>query len=114
MQPAGPSCRPMRGASIDHTMGFLQVGQCRRAFQPVWRRSRSPACGRTVVVQAAGRTWETGCRLAGVGSSVPAGVLTNADLEQLVETNDEWIASRTGIRQGPRSTSITGSIAEHI
>jgi len=40
-----------------------------------------------------------GCRLAGVGSSVPATVLTNKDLEQLVETNDEWIASRTGIRR---------------
>lgn len=41
----------------------------------------------------------SGCRLVGVGSSVPASVLTNADLEQLVETNDEWIASRTGIRE---------------
>ena len=39
-----------------------------------------------------------GCRLAGCGSSVPEAVLTNADLEKLVETNDEWIASRTGIR----------------
>ena len=40
----------------------------------------------------------TGCRLAGCGSSVPEAVLTNADLEKLVETNDEWIATRTGIR----------------
>ena len=39
-----------------------------------------------------------GCRLAGCGSSVPEAVLTNADLEKLVDTNDEWIASRTGIR----------------
>ena len=45
-----------------------------------------------------GVVYATGCRLAGCGSSVPEAVLTNADLEKLVETNDEWIASRTGIR----------------
>ena len=42
-----------------------------------------------------------GVRLAGSGSSAPAHVLTNADLSQLVETNDEWIAQRTGIRCVP-------------
>jgi 3-oxoacyl-[acyl-carrier-protein] synthase III len=40
-----------------------------------------------------------GCRLAGVGSSAPETVITNDDLEKIVETNDEWIATRTGIRQ---------------
>lgn len=38
-------------------------------------------------------------RIAGTGSALPAKVLTNADLEKLVDTSDEWIASRTGIRQ---------------
>lgn len=38
-----------------------------------------------------------GCKLVGVGSSAPAGVLSNADLEKFVETNDEWIRTRTGI-----------------
>jgi 3-oxoacyl-[acyl-carrier-protein] synthase-3 len=33
------------------------------------------------------------------GHSYPEGVLTNADLEQMVETNDEWIFTRTGIKQ---------------
>ncbi len=33
------------------------------------------------------------------GSAYPEGVLTNADLEKLVETSDEWITSRTGIKQ---------------
>ncbi len=51
-----------------------------------------------------------GCRLAGVGSSVPATILTNKDLEQLVETNDEWIASRTGIR---RAAVPNAAPAEH-
>lgn len=41
----------------------------------------------------------TGCRLLGVGSSVPAAVLTNHDLAQLVDTNDEWITTRTGIKE---------------
>ena len=38
-------------------------------------------------------------RIAGTGSALPAKVLTNADLEKFVDTSDEWIASRTGIRQ---------------
>ncbi|HEY0079082.1 MAG TPA: beta-ketoacyl-ACP synthase III [Pyrinomonadaceae bacterium] len=33
------------------------------------------------------------------GRSYPEGVLTNADLEHMVETSDEWITSRTGIKQ---------------
>lgn len=40
-----------------------------------------------------------GCKLVGVGSSVPSTVLSNADLEQFVETNDEWITTRTGIKR---------------
>ena len=38
-------------------------------------------------------------RIAGTGSYLPEKVVTNADLEKLVETTDEWIASRTGIRE---------------
>src|SRR4030066_2600022 len=37
--------------------------------------------------------------ITGWGMAVPARVLTNADLEKIVDTNDEWIQSRTGIRQ---------------
>ena len=40
-----------------------------------------------------------GCRIAGVGSYVPEEVLTNADLEKIVDTTDEWIVSHTGIRE---------------
>lgn len=49
-----------------------------------------------VVAAAAGLV---GCKLVGVGSSAPETVLSNADLEKFVETNDEWIATRTGIRR---------------
>ncbi len=38
-------------------------------------------------------------RIAGTGSYLPEKILTNADLEKLVDTSDEWIHSRTGIRQ---------------
>lgn len=38
-------------------------------------------------------------RITGTGSALPDKILTNADLERMVETNDEWITSRTGIRQ---------------
>lgn len=35
----------------------------------------------------------------GVGAYLPSRILTNADLEKMVETSDEWIVSRTGIRE---------------
>lgn len=37
--------------------------------------------------------------IAGTGSYVPARVLTNADLERMVDTSDAWIVERTGIRE---------------
>ena len=38
-------------------------------------------------------------KIIGTGSSVPKAVLSNSDLEKMVETSDEWITSRTGIRE---------------
>ena len=38
-------------------------------------------------------------RIAGTGSALPERVVTNADLEKIVETSDEWIRTRTGIQQ---------------
>ena len=55
-----------------------------------------PRPARRVRVHADGFT---ACRLAGVGSSVPNTSLTNDDLSAFVETSDEWIAARTGIRK---------------
>jgi 3-oxoacyl-[acyl-carrier-protein] synthase-3 len=37
-------------------------------------------------------------RIAGTGSYLPEKVLTNADIEKLVDTSDEWIRTRTGIQ----------------
>lgn len=39
------------------------------------------------------------CSITGVGSYVPAKVLTNGELERMVDTTDEWITSRTGIKE---------------
>ena len=39
-----------------------------------------------------------GIKIRGTGRGVPGKLVTNRDLEKVVETNDEWIASRTGIR----------------
>ncbi len=54
-------------------------------------------------------------RITGWGKAVPERVLTNHDLEQMVDTSDEWIVTRTGIRErhivGPGETTATMSVA---
>ena len=38
-------------------------------------------------------------KITGTGSAVPQNILTNFDLERMVDTSDEWIVTRTGIRE---------------
>ena len=53
--------------------------------------------------------------ITGVYGYVPEYILTNAELEKLVDTSDEWITSRTGIKErrilkgDGKGTSIIGS-----
>jgi len=54
--------------------------------------------------------------IVGWGHEVPKSVLTNADLEKIVETSDEWISTRTGIRErhiagAGETTASMGAIA---
>ena len=42
---------------------------------------------------------EVRAAIFGTGRSYPEGILTNADLERMVETSDEWITTRTGIKE---------------
>src|ERR1041385_8698311 len=42
---------------------------------------------------------KTNAGILGTGHSYPEGILTNADLEKIVDTSDEWITTRTGIKQ---------------
>ena len=51
-------------------------------MQDRWANSRGPRIG-----------------FAGLGAYVPATVLTNDDLSRIVDTNDDWIRRRTGIRE---------------
>ncbi len=53
-----------------------------------------------------------GAGIAGLGVGVPQRVLTNFDLEKIVETSDEWIATRTGIRQ--RRIAAEGTAASDL
>jgi 3-oxoacyl-[acyl-carrier-protein] synthase-3 len=46
-----------------------------------------------------GMTQQVFARIAGTGSYLPEKILTNEDLSKIVDTSDEWIAARTGIRK---------------
>jgi 3-oxoacyl-[acyl-carrier-protein] synthase-3 len=51
-------------------------------------------------------------KISGVAGYVPPKVLTNADLEKMVATNDEWIRTRTGIRE--RHIAEHGTASSHL
>jgi 3-oxoacyl-[acyl-carrier-protein] synthase III len=51
-------------------------------------------------------------KITGVTGYVPPKVMTNADLERIVETNDEWIRTRTGIRE--RHVVEKGMASSHL
>jgi len=51
-------------------------------------------------------------KITGVAGYVPPKVLTNADLEKMVATNDEWIRTRTGIRE--RHIAENGTASSHL
>ena len=51
-------------------------------------------------------------KITGVAGYVPPKVMTNADFEKIVETNDEWIRTRTGIRE--RHVVEKGMASSHL
>jgi 3-oxoacyl-[acyl-carrier-protein] synthase-3 len=60
------------------------------------------------VVTAAPRTVKR-ARISSIATYVPPKVLSNADLEKMVETTDEWILQRTGIRERHIAASGVGT-----
>ncbi|MBW1854454.1 MAG: 3-oxoacyl-ACP synthase, partial [Deltaproteobacteria bacterium] len=58
-------------------------------------------------------------RIVGTGSYVPEKVLTNQELEKIVDTSNEWIVSRTGIKErrittdGEASSALATNAAEN-
>ena len=51
---------------------------------------------------------DIGVRVCGTGSQAPSKVMTNADLEKVMDTSDEWIVQRTGIRERRLATRENG------
>ena len=51
-------------------------------------------------------------RISGVGKALPEKRLTNADLEKMVETSDEWITKRVGIKE--RRIAAEGEWTSHV
>jgi 3-oxoacyl-[acyl-carrier-protein] synthase-3 len=61
------------------------------------KRSASASASRSALKMAT--FGPMNCRPIGIGSATPKTLITNVDLESVVETSDEWIRSRTGIAQ---------------
>ena len=60
-------------------------------------------------------------RIVGTGSAIPPRKVTNQDLQGLVDTDDEWIVARTGIRarhvvslEGPNSPERGRTRSRHV
>ncbi|KGQ18952.1 3-oxoacyl-(acyl-carrier-protein) synthase, KASIII [Lysobacter dokdonensis DS-58] len=60
-------------------------------------------------------TQQVFARIAGTGSYLPEKVVTNDDLSKIIDTSDEWIAARTGIRERHVAAEgeTTGDLAFH-
>ena len=52
-----------------------------------------------IILGHVGKIYTMGNKLIGYGSYLPSRVMTNADFERAMDTTDEWIVSRTGIRE---------------
>lgn len=63
-----------------------------------WRLHRA-ACSDATSTREPIVVSSRGAGILGVGMAVPERVLTNSDLERMVNTSDEWIVTRTGIRE---------------
>ena len=70
-----------------------------RKFLPPPETMTSTSTGKFVNPRARFNFQGRTCSVTGVGSYVPPRILTNHDLEKMVETTDEWIMTRTGIRE---------------
>ena len=74
------------------------------------RKDTSGGRGRRVAPASSLMTYAA---ITGWGKCMPPSVLTNADLASLMETDDAWITSRTGIRER-RVSHVTGIELSHV
>jgi len=77
---------------------YLTGAPGRRAQTLPARDSRRRLCDVRAATTQNGKRGELRARLIGVGSCAPETRVPNTELERIVETTDEWIAQRTGIR----------------
>merc|ERR1719265_115187 len=94
-----------RTSSLKALTKILLGSKPATAFNPSGATSSLPIVSdrqnhadRVPVVSMAGERGARGARLVGIGSAAPATVVPNAALEEVVETSDEWISQRTGIK----------------
>jgi 3-oxoacyl-[acyl-carrier-protein] synthase-3 len=65
----------------------------------IWKRIYDfTVAGNALTLMKKCRVVGKGSKLIGSGSAVPSLTISNDDLSKVVETSDEWIATRTGIR----------------
>uniref|UniRef100_A0A803PM44 beta-ketoacyl-[acyl-carrier-protein] synthase III n=1 Tax=Cannabis sativa TaxID=3483 RepID=A0A803PM44_CANSA len=95
--PSVPSLRRMNQPSIGiYRSGFCSsYGISKRVF---CSSTIEGASGISASESRVRRLVSQGCKLVGCGSAVPALKISNDDLSKIVDTNDEWISVRTGIR----------------
>lgn len=97
LTPAAPTLRRRFCPSI----GIYQVGQSFSdgTFNSIMCSSTVEGADKVSMDQSpVSRLVHRGCKLVGCGSAVPALKISNDDLAKIVDTNDEWISVRTGIR----------------
>ncbi|XP_051219771.1 beta-ketoacyl-[acyl-carrier-protein] synthase III, chloroplastic [Lolium perenne] len=101
--PRAAAALPAARARAAHRLGFLRSHSQLPAAVAAKLRCCASATDDGVVETAATkprppRVAGMGSKLVGCGSAVPSLTISNDDLSKVVETSDEWIATRTGIR----------------
>ncbi|GKE21906.1 3-oxoacyl-[acyl-carrier-protein] synthase III, chloroplastic-like protein, partial [Tanacetum coccineum] len=71
------------------------IGFCSANY---YYNSKTIRCSNTSPQYRPPKLISKGCKLVGCGSAVPNRQISNHDLAQIIDTSDEWISSRTGIR----------------
>ncbi|KNA16669.1 hypothetical protein SOVF_087070 [Spinacia oleracea] len=101
-----PSVPSSLNNKISPSLGINGSGFCshlgisKRVFcSSIEASEKHAAAGVSSSESRVSRLVNRGCKLVGCGSAVPKLQISNDDLSKFVETSDEWIATRTGIRQ---------------
>mmetsp|Transcript_5069 Transcript_5069/g.12164 ORF Transcript_5069/g.12164 Transcript_5069/m.12164 type:complete len:429 (+) Transcript_5069:76-1362(+) len=110
-----------RGSTVGavSVVGLAALLSARRRCFPFRKAVQCTGAVVRTALAAPGRASETGAvagiRIAGTGKAVPEAIVSNDDLSEIVDTNDEWITQRTGIRTrciaGPGESLTSLSVA---